>query len=543
MGLRARSGARVGASCVGASLLALLASSGPVAAAPKPISGKLSKPGYTVIALAANGKAKAVRASRGKFKLRPPAGRVTLQLRAPNGVYAGPVVIGRSKKRRLAIVGVRAGARLGRIKVGRGYARVSKRVRNRWVDAGRRARARKGVPIGAGRFGRVRSRRVRASVPGDSDLDGVPNPLDIDDDGDLILDDLERQGLPRAAQAPGELFDILTGLSLPLENTANSNAAALTTSQIDAALASSGRLLLRILPGVSPELDCGARPRPGGPPRGLVYCSRGGTGSVVRPGVPGRLPFPDCCDPDDDGFGALTEDPNDPKPTPFFMLSHGARTDQIGTGDLLIERVTSAGVESQFTTALRFVFATIPALVSYSDTAGNAPTVSYPVASPTPGPGGLGTQGNGFPVAAGSDGRIVLTLTFWPPQRRPIPPETGEWTDIGGLTYDTVVQHIGPLPGGTTVQKPCPQGSYSVPPGQPLAPPAPGAPGPGLTDQLGDRPADANDRLTYTLDLTHCLAGLGASFNSGEASIIFGTRAAQPGVGAGASQSVWFKRE
>jgi hypothetical protein len=42
--------------------LALLVASGPVAAAPKGITGKLSKRGYTVIALAANGKANAVRA-------------------------------------------------------------------------------------------------------------------------------------------------------------------------------------------------------------------------------------------------------------------------------------------------------------------------------------------------------------------------------------------------------------------------------------------------------------------------------------------------
>ena len=50
-------------------LLALLLASAPAGAAPKPITGKLSKPGYTVIALAANGKASAVQASRGRFRL------------------------------------------------------------------------------------------------------------------------------------------------------------------------------------------------------------------------------------------------------------------------------------------------------------------------------------------------------------------------------------------------------------------------------------------------------------------------------------------
>ena len=117
--------ARVGALCAAFSL-ALLVANAP--AAPKPITGKLSKPGYTVIALAAKGEARVVLAGRGRFSLRPPTKRpptrrVTLHLRAPNGSYAGPIVIGRKKKGRRAIVGVKAGAQLGRVTVRAGYAR------------------------------------------------------------------------------------------------------------------------------------------------------------------------------------------------------------------------------------------------------------------------------------------------------------------------------------------------------------------------------------------------------------------------------------
>src|SRR2546422_4041405 len=93
--------------------------SAPVGAAPRPISGKLSRPGYTVIALAADGKARVVRARRGAFRLRPPAGRVTLHLRAANGIYAGPIVVGRAGTR--AIVGVKAGAPLRRVNARRGH--------------------------------------------------------------------------------------------------------------------------------------------------------------------------------------------------------------------------------------------------------------------------------------------------------------------------------------------------------------------------------------------------------------------------------------
>ena len=342
-----RSRARIGAWCLGA-LIAVLAVSAPAGAASKRITGNLSKPGYTVIALAQNGKAKAVRLGQRRFTLAPPGRRVTLHLRTPNGAYGGPIVVGR--KGRFAIVGVRAGARLGRVRVHRGYGRVARPLSARSVDANRKARAIKGVPIGAKRFGRVRSKLPRAGAPGDRDLDGIPDVFDIDDDGDLVLDNLDRAGAAAvaatagAAQAPAELFDVLTSLSLELERTANANAAPpgslLTTGQIDTALAGSGRLLMKIMPGDSPELDCG----------GLVYCSTGGTrqdlqgrrhdavskllrhrGSAGRPRRADTRP----------GFAAAPA-------TPFFFLGHGAGTARIGTGDLLIQRVSRGGVETEF---------------------------------------------------------------------------------------------------------------------------------------------------------------------------------------------------
>src|SRR2546423_1119406 len=81
--------------------------SGPVASPPK-ITGKLSRGGYTVIALAAGGTANSVKAKRGTFSLVPPATAVTLHLRAANGRYAGPIVIGGHGKQ--VVVGVKAGA-------------------------------------------------------------------------------------------------------------------------------------------------------------------------------------------------------------------------------------------------------------------------------------------------------------------------------------------------------------------------------------------------------------------------------------------------
>ncbi len=379
--------------CMVASLALLLASV-PASGRPRSITGKLSEPGHTVIAVAANGEATSARAARGTFRIAPPAKRVTLHLRAPDGVYAGPVVIRRDGAR--AIVGVRAGARLGRIRVRSGYARLARRLRRGWVDATRWARARRGVPIGAGVFGRVRSKPPRSFVSRDRDRDGIPNPLDIDDDGDLILDDFELSRT-RAARASevfvDEEFGTFAGLDAQLTQTVNANAAAPTTAQADALLSSGGALKIGFVRGDSVELDCGrAQSRADPSVGGLVYCSRRGTGRLLLPGNvdPSAFPaFPDCCDPDGDGFGTLQ--PLQAKTT--MVLLHGATTAQIGTGDLLIERVTTGGVETQLTTTVQYVFATVPALVSYSDGRGNAATISYPVAAGAPGT----TPDNGSP--------------------------------------------------------------------------------------------------------------------------------------------------
>jgi hypothetical protein len=190
-----------------------------------------------------------------------------------------------------------------------------------------------------------------------------------------------------------------------------------------------------------------------------------------------------------------------------MALLHGANTTQIRTGDVLIQRVTSNGQESQFPASVQFVFATGSALVSYTDTAGHSATVPYPVAGYQPGPPGPGTLDNPFPVAAGTDGNVVLTLTFWRPQRRPIPPEPGTWTDVGRLTYTTRLSGVGSV---------CPQTTLSEthPELEPAPSPALGVSG--FTDLAPDRPASAANTFTYTLNVTQCLASLGRTWSPGE---------------------------
>ena len=507
-------------------------------AARKPITGKLSARGYTVIALTAGGEARAVRA-RPKFKVRPLAGTVTLHLRARSGKYAGPVVLRRKAKR--VVMGVKPGARLGKIKVEKGYGRVARRPRGRWLDLEVTARARNGVPRGARNLGRVRSKLLKRHPPGDRDVDGVPDELDIDDDGDLVIDKLDRSRRGRAAQAPRDPFDLASGMGVPLENTANVNAGS-TDAQIDAVLPQYGYLLLAVPTADSVELDCAA----------LTYCSLGGTGRV------GNRAFPACCDGDSDGLGTLTPGLGGAGGGQV-KLSHGATSAQIRAGDVLIERLRTGGVDTALTDMHQFIFSTGPALVGYSDTKGNCAkvagmpgpcqtTFTYPVPAGDP-----GTSGNGFPVEAGADG-VELTVTLWRPQRRPTstsecaqPSPTciqTEWIDVGGLDYTASSREAQPVdPNGAGW---CPQGSFSaLGPGLTAGFPDPG--GGGFRDNTPSRQASVGNTFTYTLNLTKCLQSYGLNFNAGQTRM-FGFEAFTPIAGGGSAgvdnvmQHVSFKR-
>jgi len=240
---------------------------------------------------------------------------------------------------------------------------------------------------------------------------------------------------------------------------------------------------------------------------------------VFQPGVaPGDFPsFPSCCDEDGDGFGTFqVAGPN------LMHLDHGATTDEIQTGQILIERLTSGQEESQLTALIQYIFASVPALVGYDDGQGNSATISYPVA-PTP------ALAEGLPVKAGPSGDVVVKLTFRRPQRTAIPGENGDWIDIGQLVYSA------PVGAGEG----CPPSAFSTddPNLLPSPPPQPGAGG--FSDQALDRPADPANTFSFTLNMTQCLQSAGLSFQQDEArGFTF------PGITASAvtSQAILFKR-
>ncbi|MFN8543680.1 MAG: hypothetical protein U0807_05680 [Candidatus Binatia bacterium] len=476
---------------------ALLASTGAASSGVRPITGKLPGAGYSVIAIGYNGKA-TTSAAR-SFRIVPPDSRVTLHLRDGNGKYAGPIVVGGSASR--AIIGVRAGAKLGRIKILGGYGRA--RVPARLRDAERVAQAVGGVPLGNGRnFGLVRSTAQSSAGPGlDQDGDGVPDALDIDANGDLVLNALDRSPASAARTTSGEplppTFSNFSQLFLTVDQTVNADAAAVTDAAIDQVVADRLSLVLLNVPAAT-DLDCGH----------LAYCSAGGTGQVESTtGPPGPgTPFPGCCDADGDGIGTMPLNA-----TGEFRLDPHATSRQIGSGDTFILRQTSDGMVSEVAESLNFVFTTTPAVQSWQDGSGASGTITYPAAAAAP-----GTQANPIPLAADGSGHYVVTLTLWRPQRRAIS-DAGEgegYIDIGGLDYEANVPNVPGRPPGAATSPQCPAAALSSADANLTI--IDGPAGGHATDGAPSVPADPANTLTFTVDLSTCATLKGGTLGSGD---------------------------
>lgn len=487
-------------------------------AAPATIEGKLSKRGFTVMALDARGRGQTATGARA-FRVVPTARAVTLHLRDKNGRYAGPVVVGVDGKQ--VVVGVRAGTKLGRVRVRRGYATARARPGDRVATL--KARARRGRPIGAGLLGRVRAAASGKDGAGrDPDRDGLPGAFDVDDDGDLVLDNVDRTPLGARTSVGGygqftatvvstqynAQWAINGGLEVSYLADArgftegasgyavNQNAAGPFAADADFAklrdlfMIERGALFLPLSEAPT-ELDC----------RGLSYCSSGGTGFFHTR----NQPFPGAFDEDGDGAGTMRAVPAfkegqdglgviqtvDPKTV--FGLAPLAKATAIRAGDLLIERVGPEGAQEHRYVTLRSVFGTVPALAAWGDGTRDV-TIDYPVPR-----GAEGAENNGFTVRPNADGEHVVRLTVWRPQRSAISATEPSWVDLGGLTYTIV--------GKTAEQNRrlfhCEGSSYSTSDGNLAV-----APG-GLLDRATDQPVNRANTLTFSVNLTKCLRASG----------------------------------
>lgn len=498
------------------------------------VTGKLSRGGYTVLAVGYKGKVTST--NKRSFKLKLAEKRVTLHLVTPRGKYAGPIVVGYQKGK--AIVGVRAGAKLGKIKVltSKGYARVAKKVRTKWLDTKRTALVKKQVPLGNGRnFGFVKTPRHNGTsgAGGDTDFDGVPNVLDSASNGSRVLNALSTDS--SAAPAARSLLASISGvfeldpgpppppgaepggpapadlgwmsqIFLDIPHTLNANATGVTREQIDEALVANLNIKLPGPPaGDVVKLDC----------HGLSYCSEGGTGRVVlngvfsSPGVGGPVavtePWPSCCNAGGDGFGILRGGATEVVLNGEFSLDPHAVSTKIGTGDMITVLKTKDGVTTLLPAPLDFVFNTVPALKSFDGGTG-IKTIDY-----SAGAGAYGTRDNPMPVTVGLDGKIKVQLTWWRPQRTGIAGAgESDFMDIGGLVYEFGIQPQGDLipPRTNSDSGACSAASYSE--SDPNLEIVPGNQSSGtmsgeLTDGSADKAANSANTLSVMLDLTKCV--------------------------------------
>jgi hypothetical protein len=531
------------------------------------VTGRLGAGGYTVVAVGFNGK---VTVAKGRsFSLSIPASEYTLQLINAHGRYAGPIVVGGESHSKV-IVGLKGAAALGTINVvaSKGYAHVARRVPGAWLVRSRWAWAKHGVPIGNGRnFGLVVS-PTKGTGPtgpgGDSDRSGIPNLFDIAPGGNAVIKSLEPavsgarevariagagNPLPPAGPSGTGAPAWMSQMFLPIDQTVNEDATGMTQAEIDSTLQANLNLKLENIPSADTvELDC----------NGLSYCSAGGTGQaseegiqppVGQPGYP-EVPFPAATLDPATGFGEVVG-PNVPNGflgtltgngASEFSLYPNATTSQIGSGDVISLLTTSGGVTTQTPTTVNFVFATVPAIASYSDTAGDSGAITYPDTS------GLGTQNNPIKVAPGPNGDVVVNFTAYRPQRAGIA-GAGEpaYMDIGNLAYafDSV---SAPSPGQTTVGQAvppaCPASTYSN-----LSPTltatntgGSGAQSSGdLVDSAGDQPASPSNTISFSVDISACMATKGQTFPVGQP-VMFDISANSQSSPDHSNQTFWLER-
>jgi hypothetical protein len=494
--------------------------------------------GYTLLAFSKGGAATAVpiRAS-GRFRLR--AGRdYTLQLLQPGGRYFGPIVLAHKGSRAYEAMSGRGAVNLGSIRLLAGYAAPLRAPSSRLIDARVWAKAnRAGKPVGAGNLGLLRKpggaghitsrfsallAAVGPCEPGGSGGPGCPggqqppaagspgaqqppaagttggeagaiengsgalppggDPTHV---GIVTAFNADPTGAgvpadenPQGAAATGN--GMFTQIEMPLEETANADAAGVTAEQISNLVKNDLQLsfyLQPLAPGQtvsSVTVDCGA----------LVYCAEGSGTTRVREGAEplwtGSIP-------------ASTQQPN------VFQanLAPHASTSQIHPGDVfLIDYHTSSGTVTVPTTLTTY-FVTVPAVASY-DAGSGAQALAYPVAAGAP-----GTLANPIRMSSGE-----ITVSLFRPQRAALPGEPGELVDVGRLHYGVAVRPPGGQPVGCASQyytglSPSLQVEEDTqdPTGKVLP----------LRDTTEDGPPNAASQISFTLNLAGCLAADGIS--------------------------------
>lgn len=414
-------------------------------------------------------------------------GGSSLHLVTTAGRYAGPVVAAK-RTRAYSVTSGKKGS-LGAIAVKSGFATVKYgKSKNAFRSRPSIAFDTETGPRGAGKFGLVLSPNAQGDVRvldesgrigDDLDRDGIPDLLDIDDDGDLRLDIVDE-----VFHAPTEFnAEITSTLRLEMDDTLNLNIGSATDEQVDA-LIRDNLFLLMLLQTNSNEaasrvdVDCGT----------LSYCSSTGTATIQMddPPVANGSPW-SSYDPDNNGLPNLSI--REDRMPEINLRPHASRA-EIGTGDTIFFRISTSSGEHVLPAVLPFVFVTIPTLKEYAS--GNSTgTISYPVAN-----NGQGTQSNPINLNAQS-----VALTLWKPQRQAIEGAEGSgYIDMGGLRYGVYLTAQGSSDVLTCAGSDYTNLSSNM---EPLTN-VNGAQA--IVDQSDDAPVDPNNTISFTLDIGGCLS-------------------------------------
>jgi hypothetical protein len=471
-------------------------------AAEKPISGEFSKrppTGAILLAVGDSGGSSVGNITGKKFRVIPPSSSARLYLLENNQV-SNQLVMSQCKKKKgtkklnikscakqEVYTSFKAGKKLGVLaKVGAAY--VARSASTAAVVPTERATAANFVPVGLSKLGLGGGTAAShldvsafADSLADSDSDGLVNALDIDDNGNGIIDNYDSA---TPATASSGSFRVFSNLKLDLEQSLNLHATnSLATSAIDTALQSVQTLAIQVAGSTSEttELDCGT----------LSYCTAGGTGQSNNQSFPGAAGG--AFDADSDGFGTITRGP-----TGDFQLQTKATSAAIGAGDTMIQRVTAAdGSERQVPGVLNFVFNSTPALKTIAVNGGAEQAIDY-AATPR-----LGSRQNCIQAPAGGD--VTLTITGWRPQRPGVATAgEGEFVDIGRSLITVDIPNgpvaVGSGAPGSNGPGNCVSSAYSVPSDPNLTVTANG-----LQDGKADVSAVNTNTYSFTVDVSACL--------------------------------------
>ena len=475
---------------VSGSMLAVGVATAPIAqAAPAPIvKGAIAGGGgMKLLVLRSNGRAsKITLPSSGAFSI--PASLIgagtSLHLVSSTGRYYGPLIL-RGNARNGAVAGSSVVYRfltgavppapkkpknaqrvlnLGTFDKLSGYVRAKTALAPTYVQAAKPVQgaiASNGKPVGAGKLGRVAvAQNLMAmgmsSQANDSDRDGYVGAFDVDDNGNLVLDNVDRANRGGTMRSLGardlnsqglRMFSNYKSTSPDFSDVINVNVKVPTTDELDASVRQKTSLAVEAIPGGT--LSC----------TGQVYCP--GSPMPLVAGVTG-----------DFQWQLATSAPD--------LLAS-----QVNSGDTFL---AAAGGQT-YPGVLNFMFKTTPALKSYAivDGQGNegAPVdVDWQALGPKPG-------STGAPIVVSPTAGEKVKLTFWRPQRQLIGDETGGtsgYLDIGGLTYkaDSHPGFCAATPGdanGTAVQ----DGPVTV-----------------VRDNLGDGTPSADRTFSMIVDLANC---------------------------------------